>query len=471
FPRPARRLGAVLTAQPAPLVGHLQSPKVPVIIGAALFMELLDSTAVMTALPSMAADFGEPGLRMNLVVSVYMLALALCVPLSGWAAERFRPRQVMLLAMGLFTTASLACAFAESLWQLCLGRMLQGAAGALMTPVGQVIILRWSSRDQLLQSMSWLALPALVGPLLGPLLGGVLVTLLSWHWIFLINLPICLVGCVLILKHVPDFPPRAVPALDYRGLLLSGGALAMLVFGLESLGLGQLPRAWALGLIAGGVLCGLGYWLHARRHPSPLVDLSLLRLRSFGVAHAGGGLFRLGSAAQPFLLILLLQNCLGMSPLAAGCLVVSGGVGALLMKLLAVPLVRRFGYRRVLSCNALLCGLGIALCATFDRDTAVWLMALVLFVAGVVRSLQFSTLGAASYQDVPGERSAAASSLSAMSVQLSMAMSVSLAGVMLGVLAGVDGRAETSVADIATVMLVCALMCGVSAWVFRRLAN
>lgn len=460
-----------MTAQPAALVGHLQSPKVPVIIGAALFMELLDSTAVMTALPSMAADFGEPGLRMNLVVSLYMLALALCVPISGWAAERFRPRQVMLLAMGLFTGASLTCALADTLWQLCLGRMLQGGAAALMTPVGQVIILRWSSRDQLLQSMSWLALPALVGPLLGPLLGGLLVTVLSWHWIFLVNLPICLLGCWLILKHVPDFPARSVPPLDYRGLLLSGGALALLVAGLESLGLGQLPRPWALALIAAGGLFALGYWLHARRHASPLVDLSLLRLRSFGVAQAGGGLFRLGSAAQPFLLVLLLQNSLGMSPLAAGWLLVSGGVGALLMKLLAVPLVRRYGYRRVLSCNALLSGVGIALCATFDRDTAVWSMAVVLFAAGLVRSLQFSTLGAASYQDVPGERSAAASSLSAMSVQLTMAMSVSMAGVMLGILAAADSRVETSVEDIAAVMLLSALLCVLSGLVFRRLAN
>jgi len=460
-----------LTAQPALLAGHVQSPKVPVIIGAALFMELLDSTAVMTALPQMAADFGEPGLRMNLVVSLYMLALALCVPVSGWAAERFRPRQVMLAAMGLFTCASLACALADTLWQLCLGRMLQGAAGALMTPVGQVIILRWSSREQLLQAMSWLALPALVGPLVGPLLGGLLVTVLSWHWIFLVNLPICLLGCWLILRHVPDYPARPVPPLDVRGLLLSGGALAMLVFGLEALGLGQLPQVWAMVLVAGGVACALGYLLHARRHPSPLVDLSLLRVRSFGVAQAGGGLFRLGSAAQPFLIVLLLQNCLGFSPLAAGGLVVSGGVGALLMKLLAVPLVRRYGYGRVLSCNAVLSGMGIALCASFDRDTAVWLMATVLFAAGLVRSLQFSTLGAASYQDVPGERSAAASSLSAMSVQLTMAMSVSLAGGLLGILAGLDGRSETSVADIATVMLLCAAMCGISGLVFRRLAD
>ncbi|WP_225923021.1 MFS transporter [Pseudomonas xantholysinigenes] len=460
-----------MTAQPAPFAGQAQSPKVPVIVGAALFMELVDGTAVLTALPQMARDFGEPGLRMNLVVSLYMLALALCVPLSGWAAERFRPRRVMLVAMALFTLASLACALAGSLWQLCLGRMLQGAAGALMTPVGQVIILRWSSRQQLLQAMSWLALPALLGPLVGPLLGGLLVTVLSWHWIFLINLPICLLGSWLILRHVPDYPARPVPPLDLRGLLLSGGALALLVFGLESLGLGQLPWPWALALVAGGVACALGYLLHARGHPAPLLDLTLLRLRSFGVAQAGGGLFRLGSAAQPFLLVLLLQNCLGMSPLAAGWLVVSGGVGALLMKLLAVPLVRRYGYRRVLSGNAALSGLGIAACAAFDQDTALWLMALVLFAAGLVRSLQFSTLGAASYQDVPGERSAAASSLSAMSVQLTMAMAVSLAGVLLSVLAGLDGRGETSVGDVTTVMLLCALLCGASGLVFRRLAG
>ncbi len=439
----------------------------PLIIGAVLFMELVDGTAVLTALPQMAADFAEPSLRMNWVVSLYMLALALCLPISGWAAERFRPRQVMLCAMALFTAASLACALAENLWQLCLGRMLQGAAGALMTPVGQVIILRGSSREQLLQAMSWLALPALVGPLLGPLLGGLLVTLLSWHWIFLINLPICLVGAWLIVRYVPDYPPRPVPALDVRGLLLSGGALALLVFGLESLV--QLPAIWSLALLTAGVLGAAAYLLHARRHPAPLLELSLLRLRSFGVVQAAGALFRLGSAAQPFLLVLLLQNCLGMSPLMAGALVVSGGVGALLMKLLAVPLVRRFGYRRVLSGNALLSALGIALCAGFAADTPIWLMACVLFASGLARSLQFSTMGAASYQDVPAERSAAASTLSAMAVQLSMAMSVSLAGVLLASLAQWHGRSETSVADVAVVMLTCACLCALSAAVFRRL--
>jgi len=457
-----------LTALPAPFAGTAQHPKVPVIIGAALFMELLDSTAVMTALPQMAADFGEPVLRMNLVVSLYMLALALCLPISGWAAERFRPRQVMLLAMVLFTGASMLCALASSLLELCLGRMVQGAAGALMTPVGQIIILRWSSREQLLQAMSWLALPALVGPLVGPLLGGLLVTVLSWHWIFLVNVPICLLGCLLVLRHVPDFPARKVPPLDLRGLLFSGAALALLVLGFESLGMGQLPRPVALAMVGAGMLCALGYLWHARRHPHPLVDLSLLRLPSFGLSHAGGALFRLASAAQPFLMILLLQNCLGMSPLAAGWLVVSGGAGALLMKLLAVPLVRRFGYRRVLSGNALLSALGIALCASFDRDTAVWLMALILFVAGLVRSLQFTTLGAVTYRDVPGERSAAASSLSAMSVQLTMSLSVSLAGMLLGALAAAQRRSETSVDDIAVVLVLCAVVCASSSLVFRR---
>ncbi|MCQ9426216.1 MFS transporter [Pseudomonas sp. LJDD11] len=460
-----------MSAIPVTLATAEQSPKVPVIIGAALFMELLDSTAVMTALPKMAEDLGEPGLRMNLVVSLYVLALALFVPVSGWAAERFRPRRVLLLAMGMFTVASLVCALADTLLELCLGRMVQGACAALMTPVGQVIILRWSSREQLLQAMSWLALPALVGPLVGPLLGGVLVTYLSWQWIFFINLPICLFGCWLIVRHVPDFPARQVPPLDKRGLLLGGGALALLVFGFDSLAQGELPRLLAGGLIVGGGLLVLGYVIHARRHRDSLIDLGLFRLPGFRLSQAGGALFRLGTSAQPFLLVLLLQNCLGMTPLAAGWLVVCGGVGALLIKLLAVPLVRRFGYRRLLTANALLSALGIALCASFNREMAGWLMALILFSAGLARSLQFTTMGAVTYLDVPLERSAAASSLSAMAGQLVMSVSVSMAGVLLGLLASLDGRSETSVGDIVVVLLLCALSCAASSVVFYRLAN
>lgn len=457
-----------MTARSA-CIADRQTRTVPAIIGTALFMELLDGTAVMTALPSMAADLGEPALRMNLVVSLYMLALALCLPLSGWLAERFRPRRVMMAAMGLFTLASTACALADSLLELCLGRLLQGAAGALMTPVGQVIILRWARREQLLHALSWLALPALVGPLAGPLLGGVLVTWLSWHWIFLINLPICLVGCLLILRHVPDFPARPVPPLDGRGLVLSGVALAAGVAGFEALALGELPWPLASGLGLMGLACAWAYGRHARRHPYPLVDLRLFRLRGFGISQAGGAVFRLGTAAQPFLLILLLQQGLGLSPLAAGWLVISGGLGALLMKPFAVPVVRRFGYRRVLTCNALVSGLGIALCATFDEQTSMSWMVGVLFGAGLVRSLQFTTLGAATYRDVPCERSAAASSLSAMAVQLTLSLSVSLAGLLLSALAALQGRSDATLGDVTGVMLMGAVACAGSAWLFRRL--
>lgn len=457
-----------MTARSA-CVADRQTRTVPAIIGTALFMELLDGTAVMTALPNIAADLGEPALRMNLVVSLYMLALALCLPLSGWLAERFRPRRVMMAAMGLFTLASMACALADSLLELCLGRLLQGAAGAMMTPVGQVIILRWARREQLLHALSWLALPALVGPLAGPLLGGALVTWLSWQWIFLINLPICLVGCVLMLRHVPDFPARPVPPLDGRGLLLSGGALAAGAVGFEALALGELPWPLAGGLLLLSMACAWAYGRHARRHPHPLVDLDLFRLRGFGLSQAGGAVFRLGTAAQPFLLILLLQQGLGLNPLAAGWLVVSGALGALLMKPFAVPVVRRFGYRQVLTCNALISALGIALCVTFDEQTSVAWMAGVLFGAGLVRSLQFTTLGAATYRDVPSERSAAASSLSAMAVQLTLSVSISLAGLLLSAFATLQDRSETTLGDVTGVMLAGAVVCAGSAWWFRRL--
>lgn len=223
--------------------------RIPMIIGCALFMELIDATAVLTALPQMARDFGEPSVRMNLVVSLYLLAVALFVPVSGWAADRFGPRRVFISAIVLFTLASVGCACSSALFQLSMARMAQGAAGAMMVPVGQVILLRWSARENLLRAMSYLTIPALIGPILGPPLGGVLVTFLSWHWIFLINLPIGILGVALVLRYIPDYPGTPGEGLDVPGLLLSAVGLGGLVFGFEALGHGLLPRNGGLLLI------------------------------------------------------------------------------------------------------------------------------------------------------------------------------------------------------------------------------
>ncbi|MDD2056726.1 MFS transporter [Pseudomonas sp. GD03860] len=461
-------------------MGALQAPpllpvastsrRVPVIIGCALLMELIDATVVMTALPQMGVEFGVPSVRMNLVVSLYMLAAALAVPVSGWAADRFGPRRLFVLAMVLFTLSSLACAMAGSLLQLCLARLCQGAAGAMMVPVGMMILLRWSPREDLLRNMSYLTIPPLIGPMLGPPLGGLMVTLLSWQWIFLINLPIGVLGVWLVLRHIPDYPGASERPLDGRGLALSSVALGALVFGFEALGHGLLARPWVLVLLAVGVLAALLYVRHARRCAQPLLDFSPLRVRSFALSFWGGNLFRLGTAAQPFLMVLLFQLCFGLSPLQAGLLTFTGGVGAFVVKLLAVRIVRRLGFRRTLSLNALMTGLSLLACARFDLDTPYWLVVMVLFGSGLIRSLQFSAMGGLTYADVPAHLHSRASSLSAATVQLTMSLSVGIAASLLGALMSFKGEQQVGVADIATVIGGCALVCMASALVFRRLA-
>ncbi|KAF1010359.1 MAG: putative transport protein HsrA [Pseudomonas fluorescens] len=433
-------------------------------------MELIDATALLTALPQMARDFNEPSVRMNLVVSLYLLAVALFVPVSGWAADRFGPRRVFVAAIGLFTLASLACAVSGSLLQLSLARLLQGAAGAMMVPVGQVILLRWSARDNLMRAMSFLTVAALIGPLLGPPLGGLLVTLGSWHWIFLINLPIGILGVVLVLRYIPDYSGQRGHPLDVPGLVLSGLGLGGLVFGFEVLGHGLLPRHWALWMIGAGLLSAWLYVLHARRVAHPLIDLSLLNIPTFAVTFWGGNLMRIGSASQPFLLVLLFQICFGLNPLQAGVLSVVGGVGAFVMKLLAVRIVSRLGFRRTLIGNAVLTGVTIAACALFDVSTPWWVVALMLFIAGTIRSLQFSTLGALTYADVPPGQASRASSLSAMTIQLTMSLSYGVSAVLLSQIMTWRGHGVVTQGDIAWIMVGAGLLCALSGWVYRALS-
>lgn len=457
--------------RPAPKPAIPHSRLIPMIIGCALFMELIDATAVLTALPQMAREFGEASVRMNLVVSLYLLAVALFVPVSGWAADRFGPRRVFVSAIVLFTVASVACACSGSLFQLSLARLAQGAAGAMMVPVGQVILLRWSARENLLRAMSYLTIPALIGPILGPPLGGLLVTLLSWHWIFLINVPIGILGVVLVLRYIPDYPGARRQPLDVIGLLLSAVGLGGLVFGFEAFGHGLLPRTWALSLIALGLTSAVLYVLHAKRVRHPLIDLSLLRIPTFGVTFWGGNLMRIGSASQPFLLVLLFQLCFGLNPLQAGLLSFVGGAGAFLMKLLAVRIVSRFGFKRTLIGNAVLTGLTLAATGMFDISTPYWVVVVVLFASGIIRSLQFSTLGALTFADVPTEQSSAASSLSAMSIQLTMSLSVGVAAALLSLVMSLRGHTAIAETDVALVMALAGTLCAVSALVYRRLSS
>ncbi|AJQ46481.1 MFS transporter [Pseudomonas putida] len=442
------------------------------IIGCALFMELLDSTAVLTALTQIATDFGEASVRMNLIVSLYLLAAALFIPISGWLAERFGPRRVFITAICLFMLCSLACAASASLLQLSLARFCQGASGALMVPVGQIILLRGTSKANLMRAMAFLTMPALLGPVLGPPLGGLLVTALSWHWIFLINLPIGLLGIVLVIRHVPDYCGQQQHPLDKVGFVLSSAALASLMLAFESLGHGQLLGGyWPALLLATGIVFGGFYLHHTKRYPTPLLDLSLLRIPTFGIVLLGGMLFRLGSAALPFLLVLLFQVGFGLSALQAGLMTFAGGAGALVIKFISVRLVRRFGFRRILVCNAIISAACMALCALLRPDTGMVLTLLLLFSGGVSRSLQMSTLGALGYADVSREQAGQASTLSAMSVQLGMSLAVCIAALLLGLIQHTNGHGVPAIEDIGLAMALASLLCVLSALIFSRLGQ
>lgn len=460
-----------LATCPAPQPKDAFQRKVPMIIGCALFMELLDSTAVLTALPQLASDFAEPSVRMNLVVTLYLLAVAMFIPLSGWLAERFGPRRVFITSILLFVFSSLACALSSTLWQLVLARFFQGMAGALMVPVGQVILLRWSSKGDLMRAMTYLTLPALLGPVFGPLLGGLLVTWLSWHWIFLVNLPIGLLGVYLVLRHVPAYPGRPGQALDLPGFVLGSPALACLVLAFETLGHGSLNRVWSCLLLIAGLLFAALYVRHARRARAPLLDLALLRVPTFGLVMSGGFLFRLGAASLPFLLVMLFQVGYGMSALQAGLLTFAGGAGALMIKFISVPLARRLGFRRLLIYNTVLASLSMALCALVTADTAPLLVMLMLFAGGLSRSLQMTAMSALTYADIPPERASSAATLSATSVQISMSLAVCLAAMLLGLIQLLRGHAQPAADDVHLALLSMSLLCLASVLVFRRLVR
>ena len=362
-------------------------------------------------------------MRLNVAITSYLLSVAVFVPVSGWAADRYGARRVFVAAIGLFTLSSVACALAQDLPQLVLARIVQGMAGAMMVPVGRIILLRTVPKQDLLKAMSFLSIPALLGPVIGPPLGGFMVTYMSWHWIFLINIPIGLMGIALVLRYVAEIrEERARPGL--AGLPLSAACLAMLVSGFEAIGRDIMPLPALLGLLAAGAACGLLYAWHARRVEHPIIDLSLMKIPTFAISTLGGNLCRFTVGATPFLLAMLLQVGFGLTPFSAGLITFASAAGALLMKFVATPIVRHFGFRRVLTVNAVLAGAFVAASAAFTPTTPVWLMIAVLLVGGFFRSLQFTGVNTLTYADIPPAKMSRASSFAAMAQQLGISLGV-----------------------------------------------
>jgi EmrB/QacA subfamily drug resistance transporter len=409
------------------------------LVAAGFFMQTLDSTIVTTALPAMARSLGQSALAMQSVVVSYSLSMAILIPASGWLADRFGTRKIYLCALFLFAVGSLVCALAPDLRLLVAGRIVQGVGGAMLLPVGRLAVLRHVPRKDFLAAMSLVTVPGMMGPLIGPALGGWLVVVASWHWIFLINLPIAAIGMAFTLKAMPDFRQDDVPSFDGPGFALLAASMALISLGLDGLaGLG-LGHAAVLLLVMFGLICLAAYWLRASRHPAPLFPLTLFTVVSYRVGLIGNLFSRIGIGSMPFLIALLLQVMLGYSPLDAGLMMIPVALAGLLTKRVGMRLIGHFGYRRLLIVNTLVVGAVIASFATFSVQQPLWLQVLQLSLLGVANSLQFAAMNTLTLNDLEPHQTSSGNGLLSMVMMLSMSLGVAAAGGTLAAFAGVLG--------------------------------
>ena len=437
-----------VTAETEPVASQRTVRLTALIVATAFFMQTLDSTIVATALPSMARSFHADPLHMSVALTSYLISLSVFIPASGWLADRLGSRRVFRGAIVMFTAGSVLCGFSTTLWFLVVARIVQGLGGAMMVPVGRLVLLRTVSKSQLVNAMAWITVPALLGPIMGPPLGGFIVTWFSWRWVFDINIPMGVLGVVMVTLFIPDVREADRGGrLDVAGLLLTGFAMAALMAGLETLGRGIVPPSWTLASLLLGLAAAAIYVLHARRHPHPILDLSLLRLPTFMVSVAAGSLFRVGIGAIPFLLPLMLQLGFGKTAMQSGLITFAAALGALAVKPLAQPVLRQFGFRTTLMGSGALAVIGIAACALFERSWPSLLLDAILLIGGVFRSLQFTSYNTIAYGDVSRARMSAATSLYSTVQQLSLTLGIVVAAAALEVLVALRHATRASVAD------------------------
>ncbi len=426
------------------------------IVASAFFMQNLDSTVIATALPTMARAFGADPVHMNVALTSYLLSLAVFIPASGWVADRYGGRNVFRLAIAVFTLGSILCGRADSLPFLVFARIIQGAGGAMMIPVGRLVLMRTAAKSEVVAAMAWLTTPALIGPILGPPLGGLIVTYLSWRWIFDINIPIGILGIVLASIFIEDVREPQTSRFDILGLVLSAIALACLMFGFETIGRGVVDTWLSLVAFALGLTSGLLYWLHARGHPAPLIDFGLLRFKSFSVSVYAGSLFRIGVGALPFLLPMMLQIAFGNTAVQSGLITFASAAGAFLMKPVAQRVLRRFGFRDTLVWNASFAAVMLGLCATFSPGWPAIAMYVVLLVGGFFRSLQFTAYNALAYAELQRSQMSAATSFYSAVQQLSLTIGITIGAASLQLAMWMSNHSEPGATDFRLAFVVIA---------------
>ncbi len=416
---------------------------VPLIVACALFMENLDSTVISTALPAIAQDFGASPIHLKLALTTYLLTIAVFLPASGWLADQLGARLIFRTAIFTFTVGSVLCGLSNSITMLVFARVVQGIGGSMMVPVGRLMVLRTVSKSELVGALAWLTVPALVGPVLGPPVGGFLTTYVSWPWIFWINIPVGLLGFTLATLFIPDVRGEKRGRFDTSGFAMSGLGLAAFMAGSTTLGLNLLPLPLDLAFIAAGAGLLVAYVMHARHTQDPILNLSLLRIPTFRHSLTGSTLFRLGTGATPFLLPLLLQLGFGMTPFQSGSITFASAVGAIGMKFSAPRILRKFGFRRVLLTNASIAACFVGLPAIFQPTTPVALMTGLILIGGFSRSMQFTSISALVFADVPPERMSQATTMTSVAQQLAVSLGITIGAIALQLSSDVHGGAMT----------------------------
>lgn len=443
----------------------------PWLVAVAFFMESMDTTVLNTAVPVISKALAVTPLSMKAVLSSYTLSLAVFISVSGWMADRFGTRRVFGSAIGLFTVASVLCGLTTNLHWLIACRVLQGCGGAMMVPVGRLTLVRTLEKSELVKAMSFVALPALVGPMIGPLIGGAIVAQLSWRCIFFINVPVGLTGLILVFWKLPDYHEKITRPLDFLGLILFGSGVGLLSYVLEIFGERHMGTWEDIGICLAAVALLAAYGAYALRAANPLLDLSLFRIRSFSSAVGGGFVTRLGLGGIPFLLPLLYQVGLGFTPVQSGLLILPQAAAAAGTKFLLPHILTRLGYRRVLIFNTLLIGAAVMAFATIARGTPVWIIVIDALLYGGLTSLQYTSMNTLIYADIENDRMSRAASMASTLQQLSVSFGVAGAGLtaVLFLSTPARGNANAILTGVHNAFLVLGALTVASAFVFAGL--
>ena len=442
---------------------------IPLIVACGLFMENLDATVLSTSLPAIAASLHEDPISLKLALTSYLLSLAVFVPISGWVADKYGARSVFMAAIAVFTAGSMLCGQSSSLPEFVAFRMVQGLGGAMMVPVGRLVILRSVPKSELISALAWLTIPALIGPVLGPPLGGFITTYFNWRWIFYVNVPIGILGVVLTWRFIANVAEPHAPPLDKIGFALSGLGLSAFVFGLAVLGenAGSLTLGFLL-TAAGLAICAVYVW-HAGRIENPVIDLRLLRIATFRAGVLGGSFFRIGIGSVPFLLPLMLQLSFGLTPFQSGAITFAASAGSMLMKTTAAPIIRRFGFRTILILNVPISAAFLAATGFFTATTAHAVIIATLLVGGFFRSLEFTAINAMAYADIEPRDMSRATSFASVMQQLALSLGVAFGALILQAARGLRGETAITQSDFAFAFWIMAAISALSVVFFLRL--